>query len=135
MVYVRLYVEELTPDGQGGLYQAFCQLKERLKRRLLHLNIKDIPYLPQRVGVITSQPGLPGDLITVIGRRFRNAGGAYQRSRGGCSRDLFRSQALHKRQDIDVVIMGRGGSLELWAFNTEEVAALFFIPRFRWSVL
>ena len=131
----QLYVEELTPDGQGALYQAFCQLKERLQKEGLFApeHKKDIPYLPQRVGVITSPTGAAWrDLITVIRRRFPEmpvvlAPSAVQ-GEDAPGEICSALQALHKRQDIDVVIMGRGGGSleELWAFNTEEVARAIF---------
>lgn len=111
----QFYVEELTPDGQGALYQAFCQLKERLQQEGLFApeHKKDIPFLPRRVGVITSPTGAAWrDLITVIRRRFPEmpvvlAPSAVQ-GEDAPGEICSALQALNKREDIDVVIVGRG---------------------------
>jgi exodeoxyribonuclease VII large subunit len=134
----QFYVEELTPDGQGALYQAFCQLKERLQQEGLFApeHKKDIPFLPRRVGVITSPTGAAWrDLITVIRRRFPEmpvvlAPSAVQ-GEDAPGEICSALQALNKREDIDVVIVGRGGGSleELWAFNTVEVARAIFCSR------
>lgn len=134
----QFYVQELAPDGQGALYQAFCQLKERLQGEGLFApeHKKNIPYLPQRIGVVTSPTGAAWrDLITVIRRRFPEmpvvlAPSAVQ-GEDAPGEICSALHALNNRQDIDVIIMGRGGGSleELWSFNTEEVARAIFYSR------
>lgn len=134
----QFYVQELAPDGQGALYQAFCQLKDRLQGEGLFApeHKKAIPYLPQRVGIVTSPTGAAWrDLITVIRRRFPEmpvvlAPSAVQ-GEDAPQEICSALDALNKRQDIDVIILGRGGGSleELWAFNTEEVARAIFYSR------
>jgi exodeoxyribonuclease VII large subunit len=49
----------------------------------------------------------------------------------GASRDIARAIALMNTQDVDVIIIGRGGGSleELWAFNEEIVARAIFDSR------
>lgn len=134
----QFYVEELSPDGQGALYVAFCNLKKRLQAEGLFAaeHKKPLPYLPRKIGVVTSPAGAAWrDLLTVIRRRFPEmpvvlASAAVQgeRAPGEICAALA---ALNERRDIDVIIMGRGGGSleELWAFNTEEVARAIFRSR------
>ena len=55
----QLYVEHMEPKGKGDLYLAFEQLKEKLHKEGLFdkSHKKEIPYLPKRIGVITSPTG------------------------------------------------------------------------------
>lgn len=134
----QLYVEELQADGVGSLYQAYCLLKDRLEAEGLFAaeHKKPIPFLPRKVGVVTSPNGAAWhDIVTVIRRRFPQmpivlAPAAVQgeQAPGEIQAALA---ALDKRDDIDVVIVGRGGGSleELWAFNTEEVARAIFRMR------
>ncbi len=131
----QLYVEELEPDGMGALYLAYCLLKDRLEAEGLFAveRKKPIPFLPRKVGVVTSPNGAAWhDIVTVIRRRFPQmpivlAPAAVQgeQAPGEIQAALA---ALDRRDDIDVVIVGRGGGSfeELWAFNTEEVARAIF---------
>lgn len=134
----QFYAQEMTPDGQGALYQAFCQLKERLQKEGLFAaeHKREIPYLPRRVGVVTSQTGAAWhDIMQVIRRRFPKmpvvlAPAAVQ-GQDAPEEICAALQALNDRQDIDVIIMGRGGGSleELWSFNTEAVAHAIFCSR------
>jgi exodeoxyribonuclease VII large subunit len=134
----QFYVDELEPDGQGALYMAFCRLKERLQAEGLFAaeHKKPLPYLPRKIGIITSPVGAAWrDLLTVIRRRFPEmpivlAPVAVQGERAP-SEICAALDALNERHDLDVVILGRGGgSLEdLWAFNTEDVARSIFYSR------
>src|SRR5208337_2390981 len=88
---------------------------------------------PRRVGVVTSQNGAAWhDLVTVMRRRFPGiaivlAPAAVQgeQAPGEICAAL---EVLDRRQDVDVIIVGRGGGSleELWAFNTAEVARAIF---------
>ncbi|MDD2555496.1 MAG: exodeoxyribonuclease VII large subunit [Syntrophaceticus sp.] len=134
----QFYTQEMAPDGQGALYQAFCQLKERLQKEGLFApeHKRGIPYLPRRVGVVTSQTGAAWhDIMKVIRRRFPEmpvvlAPSAVQ-GQDAPEEICAALQALNDRQDIDVIIMGRGGGSleELWSFNTEAVARAIFCSR------
>lgn len=130
----QLYVEHLEPDGIGALHLAFEQLKTRLAQEGLFAAElkKPIPYLPRRIGVITSPTGAAiRDIISVITRRFPNvemllAPAIVQGGEAPLS--LVRALELLQTEKLDVIIIGRGGgSLEdLWAFNDEIVARAIF---------
>jgi exodeoxyribonuclease VII large subunit len=131
----QLYAEELAPDGTGALYAAYCRLKEQLQAEGLFAqeHKKPLPPFPRRVGVVTSQNGAAWhDLATVLRRRFPGisivlAPASVQGDQA--PREISAAlEALDRRQDVDVIIVGRGGGSleELWAFNTVEVARTIF---------
>lgn len=132
----QLIVEKIEPKGAGALQIAFEQLKEKLRKEKLFdpAHKIPIPYLPQRVGVITSPTGAAiRDILNVSKRRFSNieiilnpvrVQGDSAKSEIAEALDLFNERF----KDIDVIILGRGGgSLEdLWAFNEEIVARAIY---------
>ncbi|MFZ5596588.1 MAG: exodeoxyribonuclease VII large subunit [Bacillota bacterium] len=127
----QLYVEEMEPDGIGALYVAFEQLKERLRKEgLFDPSIKKkIPFLPERIGIVTSPTGAAvRDMLEIIQRRWPGAKIVLvpvtvqgDSAPGEVSRAI---KILNRKGEVDVIIVGRGGGSleELWAFNTEEVA-------------
>lgn len=131
----QLIVEKIEPRGKGALQLAFEQLKEKLRAEGLfdQKYKKKLPLLPKKVGIVTSPTGAAiRDILRIIERRFnrlhiiiypslvQGEGAAEQIAEG---LDYF-----SRRDDIDVVIVGRGGgSIEdLWAFNEEIVARAIF---------
>jgi exodeoxyribonuclease VII large subunit len=128
----QLYVERVEPKGAGALHIAFEQLKERLKKEGLFAEShkRPIPYLPQRVGVITSPTGAAiRDILTVAGRRFSNI--EIMLNPVTVQGDTAKYEIVEAIKTFnerfprtDVIILGRGGgSLEdLWPFNEEIVA-------------
>lgn len=131
----QLYVEVIEPKGVGSLQLAFTQLKEKLLKEGLFddSNKKPIPYLPEKIGIVTSKTGAAiKDMIHVIERRFpemhiilypvkvQGEGAAEEVSEG--------IRAFNLLGNVDVIIIGRGGgSLEdLWAFNEEVTARAIY---------
>jgi exodeoxyribonuclease VII large subunit len=133
----QLYIEEAQPDGIGTLHIAFEQLKKRLgEEGLFDEEYKQkISILPQKIGIITSPTGaVIRDMLNIIGRRFPNVHiliAPVLVQGEGASRDIARAIALMNTQDVDVIIIGRGGGSleELWAFNEEIVARAIFDSR------
>jgi len=131
----QIYVESMQPDGIGDLYLAYEQLKERLEKEgLFSPEYKQpIPKFPSTVGVITSPTGAAiRDILTTIKRRYPIANilifpavvqGDY--AKGSIVKAI---QQANEMQDVDVLIVGRGGGSieELWAFNEESVAKAIF---------
>ena len=127
----QLYVDEIQPDGIGAMSLAFEQLKEKLyKKGYFDTEIKKkIPQRPQKIGVVTSAAGAAfHDIINVTSRRFPLAeivfSPASVQGVNAVGEIVNAISLLDKREDIDVIILGRGGgSIEdLSAFNSEEVA-------------
>lgn len=132
---LQLYVDEMFPSGEGALYQALEELKQKLlKEGLFKEEYKQkIPLFPLTVGVVTSPTGaVLRDIIHVSRRRFQGvdivlAPAAVQ----GVEAPLEIVQAielLNQWGKADVIIVARGGGSleELWAFNTEEVVRAIF---------
>lgn len=130
----QIYVNEMMEDGVGNLYVAFEQLKKRLKEEGLfdERYKKQIPKIPERVGVITAPTGAAiRDIISTINRRFPLAEIILFPSLvqgDGAKEDIVRQIKRAENYNLDVLIVGRGGgSIEdLWAFNEEIVARAIF---------
>jgi exodeoxyribonuclease VII large subunit len=127
----QLVCELLEPQGFGALQLAFEQLKKTLAAEGLFdpSRKRPLPALPRRIGIVTSIDGAAlRDVVRVLRRRYPNAHLVIAPTRvqgEGAARDIARALAAIARvDDVDVVIVGRGGgSLEdLWAFNDEAVA-------------
>lgn len=131
----QLYVSSMEPDGIGALYLAYEKLKEKLSAEGIFSSEykKEIPVLPERIGVITSPTGAAvRDIINVTGRRYPLAKIYLYPSLvqgDGAEENLIK--AIDYFEDsglVDVIIIGRGGgSIEdLWAFNGEKLARRIF---------
>ncbi len=127
----QIILDYLEPMGVGALALAFEQLKKKLAAQgIFDQDIKKpLPFLPQRVAVITSPTGAAiQDFLKVIRRRFANMEIVIVpvRVQGEeATQDMVDSLELVNRElKTDVIVLTRGGgSLEdLWAFNREELA-------------
>ncbi|MDY6966380.1 MAG: exodeoxyribonuclease VII large subunit [Halobacteriota archaeon] len=133
----QFYIFEVQPEGIGALHVAFEQLKKRLKEEGLfdEDKKKSVPALPRRIGVVTSPTGAAvRDIINVIRRRFPNIHIiiAPVRVQGEmASSEIVRAIEMMNSQDIDLMIVGRGGGSleELWAFNEEIVARAIYASK------
>ena len=131
-------VRSMKPAGEGELQAAFERLKKKLfDEGLFEESIKKkIPRLPERIGIVTAKDGAAfKDMISVAKRRYPLAELIIAPSKvqgEGAARDIAENiDRLNKLDNIDVIIIGRGGgSLEdLWAFNEEIVARAVFNSR------
>ncbi len=134
----QLIVEVVEPKGLGALQKAFEQLKARLQAEGLFepARKKPIPFLPRRIGVITSPTGaVIRDILNITGRRFPSVDilVAPVRVQGAeAPYEIIRAIAdMQTVKNIDVIIIARGGgSLEdLAPFNDERVAREIFRSR------
>jgi exodeoxyribonuclease VII large subunit len=69
----QLVVDYVEPKGAGALQLAFEQLKERLGREGLFdaARKRPLPFLPTRIGIITSPAGaVIRDMLHILNRRF-----------------------------------------------------------------
>lgn len=131
----QVYVSFMQEDGLGELFKEFELRKERMAKEGLfdESHKKPIPYLPKRIGVVTSPKGaVIQDIINVLNRRFPNydlliAPSAVQGK--DASAELIKGlKMLDSRDDIDVIIIARGGgSMEdLWCFNDEALGRAIY---------
>ena len=127
----QLYCESITVDGEGELYIAFQKLKEELRNKGLFDDKikKTIPKYPFKVGVVTSPTGAAiKDIINVIKRRNKNIEiiiyPVLVQGVSACDSIIKGIEALNKIEEIEVIILARGGGSieELWAFNEEKLA-------------
>jgi len=132
---LQLYVESMEPRGQGALYLAFEQLKQKLALEGLFApeRKRPLPFLPTAIGIVTSDKGAAlYDMLRIIGDRFPDRRIVIRpvKVQGeGAAQEIAAAIAeLDRSGDVEVVIVGRGGgSLEdLWAFNEEIVARAIF---------
>ncbi len=134
----QLIINKIEPKGIGALQLAFQQLKEKLEKEGLfgQTHKKPIPFIPQKIGIVTSPTGAAiKDILTIIDRRFANIEiliyPVKVQGEGAAQEIAEAITALNALADIDVIIAGRGGgSLEdLWAFNEEVVARSIYNSR------
>ena len=134
----QIYVSSMQPDGIGALYLAYEQLKEKLYAEGLfdESHKRCVPWIPEKIGVITSPTGAAvHDIINVTGRRFPSAKVYLYPvlvQGDGAEEQLVRAVDYFDRSGlVDVVIIGRGGgSIEdLWAFNSEALARRIYDAR------
>ena len=133
----QMTVVEIEPTGAGALALAFEQLKQRLGEAGLFdpARKRRLPFLPRRLGVVTSPQGaVVRDIIRIAHRRFPLPIVVSPAPVQGEGAALAIASALRRLEavpDLDVVIVARGGgSLEdLWAFNEEPVARAIFACR------
>jgi exodeoxyribonuclease VII large subunit len=124
----QLNCRQIHPVGVGALELAFRQLHERLEKEGLfdESRKKPLPTFPARIGVVTSPTGAAIRDIIQITRRRNNSIGliiypAKVQGDGAESTIAAGLDYFNRRNDIDLIIVGRGGgSIEdLWPFNTE----------------
>ncbi len=131
----QLVVEKLELRGKGALQLAFEQLKEKLRAEGLfdEKYKKKLPLLPKTIGIVTSPTGAAiRDILRILERRFNRLHlviyPAQVQGEGAAEQIAAGLDYFRQRDDIDVVIVGRGGGSveDLWAFNEEVVARAIF---------
>lgn len=134
----QIILEYIEPHGAGALQIAFEQLKRRLSNEGLFSEEHKaaLPFLPRRIGIITSPTGaVIRDIIKVLSRRFYNVIiDIYPVKVQGLQSpgDIIHAIAFANRLERnDILILARGGgSMEdLSPFNDEGVARAIFESR------
>ncbi len=133
---IQLNVSMLRRAGQGGLYEAFLKLKEKLSAEGLfdESNKRVIPKHPKAIAVVTSaQAAALKDVLSTLARRAPHIPVTiYPTLVQGVDAPPSIKKALEaayedaRQGDIEVILLVRGGgSIEdLWAFNDESLARL-----------
>jgi exodeoxyribonuclease VII large subunit len=131
----QIYIKEMQPDGIGELFLAYEQLRKKLESEGLFSfdNKKVLPLYPKTVAVITSPTGAAiRDIITTIKRRYPIVNilviPALVQGDHAAPSIVKAIEKANNLDDIDVIIVGRGGGSieELWAFNEEIVARAIY---------
>ena len=130
----QLYAREIVLDGAGLLYERFQQLKNELEEMGMFAPEykQPIPRYVRRVGIVTAPTGAAvRDIINIATRRNPYVQLILYPAMvqgEGAARSIVQGIKALEKQDIDVMIVGRGGgSIEdLWAFNEEIVARAVF---------
>ena len=127
----QIILDYLEPLGVGALALAFEQLKKKLAAQgIFDEKVKKpLPFLPQKVAVITSPTGAAiRDFLKIIHRRFANIEiiivPVKVQGDQAAAEIVEAIEIVNRELDVDVIVLTRGGgSLEdLWAFNEEKVA-------------
>jgi len=135
----QIIIEKMEPAGAGALMALLEKRKEKLsKEGLFDKDLKkEIPFLPKRIGVITSPTGaVIKDILHRIGDRFpMNVTIWPVKVQGDRSAeeiiDAIEGFHLLEQSNLekpDVIIIARGGgSIEdLWGFNDENLVRKIF---------
>ena len=131
----QIVVDHIEPKGIGALQMAFEQLKKKLGKEGLFeaARKRPLPFLPKKIGVVTSPTGAAiRDILNILRRRHPGVAVLLVPVKvqgDGAKEEIAEAIGLlNAREDIDVMIVGRGGgSIEdLWAFNEEIVARAIF---------
>jgi exodeoxyribonuclease VII large subunit len=125
-------VRALEGKGRDGLWRiAFEKLKQKLgdEGLLDPARKRRLPTIPARVAVVTSLTGAAlRDVMTVVRRRapWTHLLLCDCRVQGEGAAEQIGSalRAVSRREDVDVIILTRGGGSveDLWSFNEEVVA-------------
>jgi exodeoxyribonuclease VII large subunit len=125
----------IRPAGEGKLYQAFLETKQKLENEGLFdsSHKRPIPYLPKTIGIVTSATGAAvRDMLHTIERRYPLArvvlAPATVQGDAAANELIAALQHLNEEVHPDVILIGRGGgSLEdLWCFNDEVLARTIY---------
>ena len=132
----QVYVKSMSLDGLGDLYLKYEELKLKLKQEgLFNPEYKKrIPFLPNRVGVITSKTGaVIRDIINVSTRRYNNVNLlVYPAAVQGVNTAETVIKGIetfnNMENKVDVIIIARGGGSfeDLFGFNDENLARAIF---------
>jgi exodeoxyribonuclease VII large subunit len=120
----------IEPAGAGLLALAFEDLKRKLQAEGLFApeRKRPLPFLPRRIGVVTSPGGaVIRDIVRVAHRRFPVPvllSPTPVQGEGAARSIIAALRAVAAVPDVDVVILARGGGSaeDLWCFNDQGLA-------------
>ena len=130
----QLYAKEIILYGAGLLYEKFEALKKELGEMGMFAQEykQPIPKFARKIGIVTAPTGAAiRDIMNISARRNPYVQlilyPALVQGDGAAASIVKGIESLEK-QDVDIIIVGRGGgSIEdLWAFNEEIVARAIF---------
>ena len=132
----QLDIDNLELSGEGALLKLIEERKKKLKAKGIfdEENKKPIPFLPKRIGVITSPTGsVIHDIINRIQERFSTVIDLWPTPVQGKSAAEHIIKAIkgfndmdHDRPDVLIVARGGGSTEDLMVFNDENIAIEVF---------
>lgn len=126
----QIYVRDVKEAGQGDLFQKLEELKKKLSAEgIFQKEKREIPELPEQIGIVTSATGAAiQDILQIAGRRNKGVQlilypSLVQGERAAANIAAGIEYFNRQKKPVDVLIVGRGGgSIEdLWPFNEEAV--------------
>lgn len=133
--YYQLQVIAMKQAGVGNLHEKLELLKQKLGNEgLFDPSLKKpIPFMPKKIGIVTSKTGaVIRDIINVSTRRNPNVNLTLMpvsvQGANAAPEIVEAIKYFNIENSVDVLIVGRGGgSIEdLWPFNEEIVARSIF---------
>ena len=134
-------VDRIEIAGEGALLKLIEERKKRLKEKgyFEEVNKKKIPYLPSRIGVITSPTGsVIHDIINRVSNRFKTPIDLWPVAVQGAeaAKNIIDAingfnEMIDNKPDVIIIARGGGSTEDLMAFNDErlaEVVSLSKIP-------
>lgn len=133
----QLIVQSMQETGEGALWQAFVELKQKLQQQgLFDAKHKRPITAVSKVGLVTSATGAAlQDILTVLQRRcplidvfiYPTA----VQGKGASEQIIAAIELANQQHKVDALIVGRGGgSIEdLWCFNDEALAQAIFASK------
>lgn len=134
----QVYVREVKAGGQGDLFQKLEALKQKLASEgIFQKPKKEIPTLPETIGIVTSATGAAiQDIVQIASRRNPAVQlilypSLVQGERAAANIANGIAYFNAQKNPVDTIIIGRGGgSIEdLWPFNEEAVVRAIFHSR------
>lgn len=115
----QIIVDRIEPFGAGALQLAFEQLKEKLADEGLFApeHKKEIPYIPETIGIVTSATGAAiRDLLHILGRRFPGIpviiNPVTVQGDPAAGEIAQAIEQFNQLKNVDVIIVGRGGGVQ-----------------------
>ncbi|MBR4254430.1 MAG: exodeoxyribonuclease VII large subunit [Lentisphaeria bacterium] len=131
----QFYIKKMRMCGVGDLHRQFAVLKEKLAAEGIFdpEHKKPIPFLPRRIGVISSPSGAAvKDFMKIALARFPNLEirlcPAPVQGKGAAEKLARAVRFFNRAGGVDVIVLTRGGgSMEdLWPFNEEVLARAIY---------
>lgn len=127
----QIIIDTIEPRGIGAQQQAFEQLKRKLEKEGLFAaeRKRPLPKLPRVIGIITSPSSAAiHDMLKTLRLQLAHCQVVLYpvtiQGEGAAEQIVRAISGLNRRNDVEVIILGRGGGSveDLWPFNEEIVA-------------
>lgn len=128
---IQFIIKKMEPalSGKAGLYLLKEQWRKELEGKGIiprpQAEIRDLPFFPRNIGVVTSKTGsVLQDIINVISRRFPLPillAGTSVQGEGAEKGIVSAIQSLQNKVDVIIIARGGGSFEDLFVFNHPDV--------------